>query len=130
MKKFQVVSCAVLLALTASTATAVQAVEYVATDDNPASLLCVSAAMDKPIRFLVTMRDIGVPKRYIANSVTCNGMNITSFAQQVGNQRNYNMLKHHRRGHVEISDLAQLPAATDSVISVSGQVQAVESARP
>jgi len=130
MKKFQVVSCAVLLALTASTATALQAVEYAAADDNPASLLCVSAAMDKPIRFLVTMRQIGVPKRYVANSVTCNGMNITSFAQQNENQRNYNMLKRHRRGHVAISDLAQLPPATDAAISVSGQLKVVEAARP
>jgi hypothetical protein len=130
MKKFQIVSCALLLALTATAATAAQAVEYVAADDNPASQLCVSAAMDKPIRFLVAMRDTGVAKRYVANSVTCNGTNITSFAQQAGNQGNYNMLKGHRRGHVEISDLALLPAATDSVISVSGQVQAVEFARP
>lgn len=127
MKKFQIVSCVVLLALTA---TAVQAVEYVAADNNPASQLCVSAAMEKPIRFLVAMRDNGVSKRYVANSVTCNGTNITSFAQQAGNQGNYNMLKRHRRGHVEISDLAQVPATTDTVISVSGQVLVIEAARP
>ena len=127
MKKIHILSCTVLLALTAATA---QAVEYVAADDNPASQLCVSAAMDKPIRFLVAMRDTGVSKRYVANSVTCNGTNITSFAQLAGNQGNYNMLKRHRRGHVEISDLAQVPAATDTVISVSGQVQVVEAARP
>lgn len=127
MKKFQIASCALMLALSA---TAVQAVEYVAADDNPASQLCVSAAMDKPIRFLVAIRDTGASKRYVANSVSCNGTNITSFAQQAGNQGNYNMLKRHRRGHVEISDLAQVPAATDAVIQVSGQVLVVAAARP
>lgn len=127
MKKFQIASCALVLALSA---TAVQAVEYVAADDNPASQLCVSAAMDKPIRFLVAIRDTGASKRYVANSVSCNGTNITSFAQQAGNQGNYNMLKRHRRGHVEISDLAQVPAATDAVIQVSGQVLVVAAARP
>lgn len=127
MKKFQIASCALMLALSA---TAVQAVEYVAADDNPASQLCVSAAMDKPIRFLVAIRDTGASKRYVANSVSCNGTNITSFAQQAGNQGNYNMLKRHRRGHVEISDLAQVPAVTDAVIQVSGQVLVVAAARP
>ena len=128
MKKFQIVSCAVLLVLTATTAA--HAVEYVAADDSPASKLCVSAAMDRPIKFLVEMRDTGVSKRYAANQITCNGTNITSFAQQAGNDGNYNMLNHHRRGHVEISDLAQVPAATEAVIQVSGQVLVVAAARP
>ncbi|OBP14822.1 hypothetical protein A5320_13990 [Rheinheimera sp. SA_1] len=127
MKKFQLVSCAVLLAITA-TATAAHAVEYVAADDNPASKLCVSAAMDRPIKFMVEMRDNGVSKRYAANKITCNGTNITSFAQQAGNEGNYKMLNRHRRGHVEISDLAQLPAANGQIMTVSSQVN--EAARP
>ena len=112
MKKFQIFSGAALLVL-ATSASVVQAVEYVAADDNPASKLCVSAAMDKPVRFMVEMRDLGINKRYAANQVTCNGINMTTFAHQTGNTGNYKMLSHYRRGHVEINDLAQTPATDE-----------------
>lgn len=86
MNKFQVVSCAVCFVLAA---TGAQAVEYVAADDNPISQLCVSAAVDNPLRFFDNMREIRVSKGVVANKISCNGINITSFAKQAGNERNY-----------------------------------------
>jgi len=123
MNKLQFVSCAVCFALTA---TATQAVEYVAADDNPISQLCVSAAIDKPLRFLEQMREIRVAAGVVANKVSCNGMNITSFAKQAGNERNYRHLSRYRRGHVEISDLAQVTFAPQQLTIISGQVSEME----
>jgi len=125
MNKFQIVSCAVCFALTA---TGAQAAEYVAADDNPISQLCVSAAVDSPLRFFDTMREIRVSKGVVANKVTCNGINITNFAEQAGNERNYRHLSNYRRGHVEISDLAQVTVAPQPLTMVSGRMSEV--ARP
>lgn len=125
MNKLQIVSCAVCFALTA---TGAQAVEYVAADDNPISQLCVSAAVDSPLRFFDNIREIRVAKGFVANKVTCNGINITSFAKQAGNERNYRHLSNYRRGHVEISDLAQVTVAPMQLTTVSGRV--TEVARP
>jgi hypothetical protein len=125
MNKLQFISCAVCFALTA---TAAQAVEYVAADDHPISQLCVSAAVDTPLRFLEQMREIRVTAKVVANKVSCNGMNITSFAKQAGNERNYRHLSRYRRGHVEISDLAQVSFIPQQLTMISGQVSEV--ARP
>ena len=119
MKKLQIVSCAVFFVVAAASA---QANEYVAADDNPISQLCVSAAVDKPIRFFVNMRDTGVSKNYVANRVTCNGINITSFARDAGNDRNYQMLNKYRRGYVEINDLAQVTIPLQQITEVRGQL--------
>ena len=123
MNKLQFISCAVCFALTA---TAAQAVEYVAADDNPISQLCVSAALDKPLRFLEQMRELRVATRVVANKVSCNGMNITSFAKQAGNDRNYQHLSRYRRGHVEISDLAQVMLTPQQLTMISGQLSEVQ----
>jgi hypothetical protein len=123
MNKLQFVSCAVCFAFTA---TAAQAVEYVAADDNPISQLCVSAALDKPLRFLEQMRELRVATRVVANKVSCNGMNITSFAKQAGNDRNYQHLSRYRRGHVEISDLAQVMLTPQQLTMISGQLSEVQ----
>lgn len=121
MKKFHLVVAVVF----AGSAFMTQAAQYVAADNNPASKLCVSAAMDKPIRFLVQVRDSGTSFGYLANQVSCNGINITSFAQQAGNTDNYNRLRHYRRGHVEINDLAQFSSMpADQVLTVSGSFAA------
>lgn len=123
MNKLQFVSCAVCFFFTA---TAAQAVEYMAADDNPISQLCVSAAVDKPLRFLDQMREIRVATGVVANKVSCNGMNITSFAKQAGNERNYQHLSRYRRGHVEISDLAQVMLTPQQLTMISGQLSEVQ----
>lgn len=121
MKTFHLVVAVVF----AGCAFMTQAAQYVAADNNPASKLCVSAAMDTPIRFLLQVRDSSTSFAYLANQVSCNGINITSFAQQAGNTDNYNRLSHYRRGHVAISDLAQRsPMPADQILTVSGSLAA------
>lgn len=119
MKKFQTISCAVLVAIAATT---VQAVEYVVADDNPVSKLCVSAATDSPLRFFDKTTELRLTKAFVANKISCNGINITSFAKQAGNERNYQRLNRYRRGHVEISDLAKLTKASLPLTEVRGLV--------
>lgn len=124
MKKIQLICGALLFATTTSVFAAAQ---YVAADDNPTSKLCVSAAIDSPVRLEVAMRDLGVNKRYVANQVSCNGMNIASFAEYAGNHANYKMLSRYRREHVSIHDLAQQPASATTMIAISGRI--VEAAK-
>lgn len=125
MNKFQCVCFAGCFALTGTT---VQAAEYVAADENPISQLCISAAVDSPLRFLDTMRGIRVSKGVVANKITCNGIDIIDFAKNAGNEGNYRHLSHYRRGHVEISDLAQMTYRPQQLKTVTGQVSEV--ARP
>jgi len=122
MNKLQFVSCALCFALTA---TATQAVEYVAADDYPISQLCVSAAVDSPLRFFDRMREIRVTKGMVANKITCNGINITNFAKLAGNERNYRHLSNYRRGHVEISDLVQVQSMPLELATVTGRISTV-----
>lgn len=125
MKKLLMISftaCCILAA------TAAQAVEYVAADNNPVSKLCVSAATESPIRFFVQASDLRLSRTFVANHITCNGEHIASFAKQAGNEQNYRHIIFYRRGQVEISDIAKLsqpvpglPNGSRQVIYVSAQ---------
>jgi|GEM_PF-3133566 len=113
---------AVLLGVCMLGASAAQAAIYVPADDSPATRLCVSAAMDVPIRFVMNMRESNMTRPFIANRITCNGKNITAFAYETGNIKNYQRLSRYHRGFVEISDLAKAPMVkpTDTVVAIQG----------
>lgn len=119
MKKFPIISCAILMVVAATTA---QAAEYVVADDHPISKLCVSAATDSPLRFFDQAKELRLSKVLVANKISCNGLNITSFARQAGNERNYQRLNRYRRGHVEISDIAKLTEPSLPFTEVRGQL--------
>lgn len=129
MKKLQWVSGAILLVIATTTSVA-HAAQYVAADNHPASKICVSAAVDKPIQLTIQLRDAFVSKTYAANQISCNGINLTTFAYQAGNQSNHKMLSRYRRGYVEINDLAQLPPADSQVIYISGQLAEASGSSP
>lgn len=114
---------AVLFGLTVLGASfASQAAVYVAADASRETQLCVSAAMDPAIRFVIKMQDSGLSRKVIATRITCNGTNITAFAKEAGNSKNYQRLSRYHRGYVEISDIAKarVVTPTDAVIKISG----------
>lgn len=117
----------VLLGVCLLGASATQAATYVAADDSPATRLCVSAAMDSAIGFVIKMRESHMTRPFIANRITCNGKNITAFAYETGNTRNYQRLSRYHRGFVQISDLAkvQVVKPTEAVVSIQGGSLAV-----
>jgi len=112
----------VLLGVCLLGASAAQAAIYVAADKSPATRLCVSAAMDSAVGFVIKMRESNMTRPFIANRITCNGKNITTFAYEAGNTKNYQRLSRYHRGFVEISDLAKVPAVktTDAVVAIQG----------
>ncbi len=112
----------VLIGLCLLGASATQAAVYVAADKSPATRLCVSAAMDSAIGFVIKMRESNMSRPFIANRITCNGKNITAFAYEAGNSKNYQRLSRYHRGFVEISDLAKatMPEPTGAVIEIQG----------
>lgn len=101
---------------------ATQAAVYVAADKSPETRLCVSAAMDPEIRFVLKMQDSGLSRNLIANRIHCNGMNITAFAKEAGNSKNFQRLRRYHRGFVEISDIARADVVTptDVVTEIRG----------
>ena len=114
---------AVLFGLTVVSASfATQAAVYVAADESRETQLCVSAAMDPAIRFVIKMQESGMSRKVIASRITCNGTNITAFAKEAGNMKNYQRLSRYHRGYVEISDIAKASVVrpTDAVIQISG----------
>jgi len=114
---------AVLFGLTVVGASfATQAAVYVAADASRETQLCVSAAMDPAIRFVIKMQESGISRKVIASRITCNGTNITAFAKEAGNMKNYQRLSRYHRGFVEISDIAKVNVVrpTDAVIQISG----------
>lgn len=96
---------------------------YVPTDNSVSTKLCVSAAMDFPIRFHRLQKHTGLPLRYIATEVQCNGQSIGDFAYQAGNAvvaKRLNRLNP-KATYTEIQDIAkQGEAKVDKIIYVSG----------
>ncbi|MBN7819422.1 DUF3718 domain-containing protein [Bowmanella yangjiangensis] len=96
---------------------------YVAADDMVTTKLCVSAAMDTPIRFHILQQHSGLSARHIANDVQCNGKNIGDFAYQAGNTKIAKRLNRLNPSatYTEIQDIAkQGEAKGDKIIHVSG----------
>lgn len=111
------------LALIATPALA--APRYQAADDSAESLLCVSAATDKHLRFRMNLEGTGYSLRSLTKLVTCNGAPIAEFAQIAGNDRLGQLLLRfpQPKGRVEVRDVqGSLGApATDGVILVTGR---------
>ncbi|MBI2380249.1 MAG: DUF3718 domain-containing protein [Gammaproteobacteria bacterium] len=105
---------------------------YKAADDSTESMLCVSAAADKHMRFRMNLAGTSYNLRSLPNLVTCNGAPIGEFAKNAGNDRNAGLLQrfYKVRGQVEIRDVqssteASPPAVADSaepVILVGGRL--------
>ena len=103
---------------------------YIAADDSTETQICVSAAMDSPIRFYTSVRDSGYSLRSISNNVTCNDAVIGQFASSAGNSRNARSLMrvYNGEGHVEIRDEVSLDdragfdvASADRVVYIKGR---------
>lgn len=62
--------------------------QYVAGDHSRATELCISAAKDAPIAFVVKQRESGYSPHFVARNITCNDVSISQFAKQAGNHRN------------------------------------------
>lgn len=128
MRAFTRLSVLVGVALIANTAMA--ATKYVAADDSRESRICVSAAMDAPIRFHSTVEASGIKLRTVAKQVTCNDVGIGQFAASAGNARNAKkLLKFYSGdGRVEIRNEVSLNngaginvASADRVVYLKGR---------
>lgn len=128
MRAFTRLSLFVGVALVANSAMA--ATKYVAADESRETQLCVSAAMDAPIRFYSSVRDSGFSLRSVSNNVTCNDASIGQFAASAGNTRNAKQLMKvfNGEGRVEIRDEVSLNAgdglnvaSVDRVVYIKGR---------
>lgn len=96
---------------------------YVPTDDSIGTRLCVSAAMDIPIRFHRLQQHSGLTLSYIAKELRCNGESIGDFAYEAGNTYVAKRLNRHnpKATYTEIKDIAkQKDADKEKIIHVSG----------
>ncbi len=58
--------------------------QLVGTDDSVTTNICLSAASGKKIELLKAIKDSGLSKRYVAENVQCNNMDIVQFVEKYG----------------------------------------------
>mgnify|MGYP000527461510 CR=1 FL=1 len=119
---------ATTLLLTAATAFAFSAsaatYKFVATNDRPGTLLCVSAAENNLLSYKGMSKRYRISQRYVANNLTCNGENIATFAATYGATKTAAYINRYHKGKVSITDIAKASqdrdknAAEDEVIVV------------
>ncbi|WP_444996743.1 DUF3718 domain-containing protein [Aliikangiella sp. IMCC44359] len=66
--------------------------QYNAVDGSLYTKICMTAANGNKLQLIKVIEDSGFSHHYVANQVTCNGMNIGQFAAQAGNQAAHNYL--------------------------------------
>ncbi len=119
----KLLAIALLSTLTLGTATANAATyKFVAADNSKTTQLCIAAGSNKLMQYRTTVKELGVTERYSANTVTCNGANIASFAAKYDAMRTAKHINKFRRGSVAITDLAlskENKANDDKVIIVT-----------
>ena len=99
---------------------------YSAGDNSYASKLCVVAAtgnriqVTDQIKALKPTTQIKRNYRYVVNKITCNGIDIVSFAVNAGNYGIAEKLVKYRSGNVQINDLAAV--SVDAIEKNNGVV--------
>lgn len=99
---------------------------YSAGDNSYASKLCVFAAtgnrfqVTDQIKALKPTTQIKRNYRYVVNKITCNGIDIVSFAVNAGNYGIAEKLVKYRSGDVQINDLAAV--SVDAIEKNNGVV--------
>ena len=111
----------ITLAVTMGLAMTANAAEFVAKDNSLETRLCITAAtatkaqmghLARNMKLGSTGNSTGYGYNKIANSVYCNGENITDFAFKVGNIEVADKLAEYRTGNVQVRDLALLSSET------------------
>ncbi|WDE03719.1 DUF3718 domain-containing protein [Thalassomonas viridans] len=98
--------------------------KFVATNNEPGTLLCVSAAENNLFDYKDMAKHYRVNQRYIANNLTCNGEEIASFAAAYGATKTAAYINRFHKGQVKITDIVaanksrERAAGDDEVIVV------------
>lgn len=121
-------SVGTILCITSATAFADQekVITYVAADNSYASELCVTVATGNKFQLaekVKALKPTTIVKRnyeYIANRVSCNGTDVTTFAVNAGNYDIAEQLVKHREGSVKINDIAKVETPLQGNVKIIG----------
>ena len=105
------------LALSSMAANAGQ-YQFVAGNNSLSTQLCVAAASNHLMQYNNKAASSGYSKRHIAQTTTCNGINIGSFAEKYDAQRTAKQINRYRTGNIIITDYAGVTPSQSKELTI------------